>query len=89
MVYKTMKTQQKFPKLFKGLGKLSSRRESVNTPRRVPIPLLLPVKKELQRMEKLGVISTMEAPTDWCAGMVVTSKKGGKVRICVDLTNLN
>ena len=40
-------------------------------------------------MEKLGVISKINSPTDWCAGMVVVPKSNGKVRICVDLTRLN
>ena len=40
-------------------------------------------------MEKLGVITKIEEPTDWCAGMVVVPKQNGKVRICVDLTKLN
>ena len=39
-------------------------------------------------MEKLGVITRVEEPTDWCAGMVVVPKDD-KVRICVDLTRLN
>lgn len=47
------------------------------------------VKAELERMEKLGVISKVNQPTDWCAGMVVMPKGNGKVRICVDLTRLN
>ena len=40
-------------------------------------------------MEELGVIAKVEAPTEWCAGMVVVPKSNGKVRICVDLTQLN
>ena len=40
-------------------------------------------------METLGVISKVEEPTDWCAGMVVVPKADGGVRICVDLTKLN
>ena len=40
-------------------------------------------------MNKLGVISKVTEPTEWCAGMVVVPKPGGKVRICVDLTKLN
>lgn len=40
-------------------------------------------------MEDLGVISKVEAPTDWCAGMVVVPKADGNIRICVDLTKLN
>jgi len=37
----------------------------------------------------MGVISKVTEPTEWCAGMVVVPKPGGKVRICVDLTKLN
>ena len=40
-------------------------------------------------MKKLGVISKVEKPTCWCAGMVVVPKKSGEVRICVDLKSLN
>ena len=59
------------------------------TPRRVAIPLLPRVKAELERMVQLGVISPVEDPTEWCAGMVVAQKTNGSVRICVDLTRLN
>lgn len=88
-----------FPDVFRGLGKLKDNyvidlKEdatpyALTTPRRVPIPLLPKVKEELQRMEKLGVITRIEEPTDWCSGMVVVPKQNGKVRICVDLTKLN
>ena len=40
-------------------------------------------------MGKLGVISKVDKPTHWCAGMVVVPKKSGEVRICVDLKPLN
>ena len=40
-------------------------------------------------MEKLGVISKVDQPTLWCAGMVVVPKKSGDVRTCVDLKPLN
>ena len=39
-------------------------------------------------MEHLGVISPVDEPTDWCAGMVVALKSDGKGRICIDLTKL-
>jgi len=37
----------------------------------------------------MGVISKVDKPTPWCAGMVVVPKKSGAVRICVDLKPLN
>ena len=37
----------------------------------------------------MGVISKVNEPTLWCAGMVVVPKKSGAVRICVDLRALN
>lgn len=40
-------------------------------------------------MEAMGVISKVEEPTPWCAGMVVVPKKSGTIRICVDLKPLN
>nr|XP_055068361.1 uncharacterized protein LOC129450004 [Misgurnus anguillicaudatus] len=62
---------------------------SLHAPRRVPLPLMGKVKEEIDRMERMGVITKIEEPTDWCAGMVVVPKKGGTVRICVDFTKMN
>ena len=83
----------RFPQVFKGLGKLSGSYTiklkegatpfALTTPRRVPIPLLPKVKEELRRMENMGVITRIDEATDWCAGMVVVPKTSGKVRICV------
>ena len=89
-----------FPKLFKGLGKLDgpdyviklkpdAKPHALCTPRRVPVPLLSKVREELSRMEQMEIISKVDEPTEWCAGMVVVPKPNGKVRICVDLTKLN
>ena len=35
------------------------------------------------------MISKIDEPTPWCAGMVVVPKKTGNIRICVDLKPLN
>ena len=91
--------KRKFPQLFQGLGTMKGEYEirlkpnatphALFTARNVPIPLREKVREELHRMETLGVISKVDVPTDWCAGMVVVPKKNGSVRICVDLKPLN
>ena len=90
---------EKFPTLFTGLGRLKdsyciklkqgAQPFALSAPRRIPIPLLPKVKQELDRMTKLGVITEVTEPTEWCAGMVIVPKPNGQVRICVDLTKLN
>lgn len=40
-------------------------------------------------MEDLGVIAPVEEATEWCSGMLIVPKPIDKVRICVDLTQLN
>ena len=88
-----------FPNIFQGLGNFGdpykiklregAKPYALHTPRHIPIPLRQQVKEELDRMERIGVISQVEEPTQWCAGMVVVPKKTGDVRICVDLKPLN
>ena len=88
----------KFPDLFQGLGNLGepydiqlqpdAKPYSLFTPRHIPLPLRPQVKAELDRMEA-GVISQVDIPTPWCAGMVVAPKKNGSISICVDFKPLN
>jgi len=90
---------KKFPTLFTGLGRLKDSYRiklkagatpyALSVPRRIAVPLLPKVKQEIERMVKMGVITEVTEPTEWCAGMVVVPKPSGKVRICVDLTKLN
>ena len=89
-----------YPSLFTGLGTLKgdsyviqlkpdAKPFALYTPRNVPIPLRKKVQNELSRMQSLGVISPVEEPTQWCAGMVVVPKPSGALRICVDYCQLN
>ena len=88
-----------FPNVFKGLGNLGEEfviklkpdatPYALFTPRHVALPLRPKVEQELVRMESMGIISKVDEPTPWCAGMVVVPKKSGAVRICVDLKPLN
>ena len=92
--------KEKYPNLFTGLGQIKHQEYiikltqeatsfAITVPRQVPIPLRKETKRELQRMERNGVISRVEDSTEWCAPMVVTPKSSGKFRVCVDLTRLN
>ena len=47
------------------------------------------VKAEVYRIEKLGVISKVDQPTEWCSYMVIVPKGNDKVRICLDPLRLN
>ena len=86
---------QRFPSLFGKLGKLqgsyyiklkeSAVLFSLNTPRRVAIPLLPKVQKELERMERIGVISQVEQATPWCAGMVIQMEEFAYMSILLSL----
>lgn len=57
--------------------------------RRIPQALMGRVKKELERMEKSGIIKKITKPTEWVNQMAVVAKKDGSLRICIDPRNLN
>lgn len=89
---------QHFTDVFKGFGTLpftykiqlkEGAQPVVHAPRRVPAPLRDALKKELERMTNLGVIRKVEEPTDWVNSMVVTKKKSGELRTCMDPKDLN
>ena len=97
-VKKEQAVLDQFSGVFEGLGKLegnytiklqdNAKPFAVTTPRRVPIPLLELVRKELDRMEKMGVIS----PDPRTDGLVrwhryLSGKRMGKSDV-VDLTRL-
>jgi len=87
------------PNLFGQLGKLEGEYcirlsdgavpYQISNSYHVALPLLPTVKTELSQMLKDVVISEVNEPTDWCAGMVVVPKKNSKIRICVDNTKRN
>ena len=90
--------QKMYPKVFSGLGMLEPAHHMeiktnaipvVNPPRKIPATLREKVKKELDEMEKAGVIIKVEEPTDWVKSLVVVEKANGQLRLCVDPRNLN
>ncbi len=92
------RVKQQFPNLFNGLRKIKGEFNivlkpdavpfSISTPRPIALPLLPKVKEELARMESQGVIRRVDEPTEWCAGMVVATKRARRVQICLYLTEL-
>ena len=59
---------------------------SVHTPRTIPYAYREKLQAELQSLEDHGVITPVSYPTEWCAPIVVTPKKGtNDIRMCVDL----
>ncbi len=57
--------------------------------RKVPLALDAEVKEELNRMEREGVITRVNEPTDWCSPMLVRRKPNGLLRVCMDPRYLN
>ena len=90
---------KEFPSLFTGLGEVDGEYSIkikpdaepyvLNTPRRIPLPQMDKVKKELERMQRLNVIKPVGEATEWCSPMVIVPKPNGDLRICTDLTKLN
>ena len=57
-------------------------------PRRASKEHVDAVKLEVQRLKEAGVIREIFFPK-WLANTVVVKKKNGKLRVCVDFTDLN
>ncbi|GBN11189.1 hypothetical protein AVEN_184739-1 [Araneus ventricosus] len=62
---------------------------AIMVPRRVPIPLKDALQKKLDEMITKEIIEPVDEASEWCAPMVIVSKKQGDIRICVDLSELN
>jgi len=57
--------------------------------RKVPFPVRDQLKGELDKMERMKVITPVDEPTDWLSSLVVVNKKNGKLRVCLDPRDLN
>lgn len=87
-----------FPDVFSGTGCLGrpyhlTLREGaqpiVQPARRVPQALRTPLKSELDRMEKEGIIRKVPGPSEWVSPLVLIRKKDGSLRVCMDPRELN
>ena len=57
--------------------------------KRVPFHVRKKLEEQLLNDEKLGVIEKTEGPTPWVSPVVVVPMKDGKVRVCVDMRQVN
>ena len=61
----------------------------IHAPRRVPVALQEPLRKELENLTKQGIIAKVERPTDWVNSCVCVTKPNGSIRLCLDPKDLN
>ncbi|GBN94349.1 Uncharacterized protein K02A2.6 [Araneus ventricosus] len=88
----------KYNQVFEGLGNLPGKDRItlcensvpvVSVTRKVAFSLPEPLKAELDRMVKAGVIKKVTELTDWVSPLVIVQKKNGAFRVCLDPQNLN
>ena len=87
-----------YPEQFDKMGKLPGEyhivlergsQPVIHAPRKCPIHLKDELKQELDDMEQKGVIKKMTEPTDWVSSTVISRRKNGKLRVCLDQKDLN
>ena len=57
--------------------------------RRTPLAVRPRLKTELERLVNLGVLTEVNEPTPWVSQIVITEKKNGSLRLCLDPHELN
>ena len=95
----SIKAMDKYADVFsKDLGKFSGRHHLKVDPsvmpvvmpdRHTPLSVRPALKAELDRLCKLKVIRPVDMPTPWVSQLVLTRKKNGQIRICINPQELN
>ena len=92
---------EKYKKLFTGIGhfkcvlaefKLKDNAVPVQKPpRRIPVAMRHEFQEEINSMVKAGILAKLDKnqATEWLNSYVVVRKPSGKLRVCLDLTDLN
>ncbi|KAL6462444.1 hypothetical protein MHYP_G00288660 [Metynnis hypsauchen] len=90
---------EEFADVFKGIGLFPGEcvlqlkpavTPVVCPPRRIPYALRGRLKDELDKMEKMDIITKVTEPTEWVNALVAVEKpKTGKLRVCLDPRPLN
>ena len=88
----------RYPELFSGLVEFREEYTILTDPNVIPeqqVPRKLPfakldkLKETLLDLKKKGVIQDEPGPTPWISNLVITEKKSGELRICLDPKPLN
>ena len=91
---------KKYSTVFKGQGKLNNQQVKLHIrddikpvmqpQRRIPYHVRKDVARELAKLEEQDIIEkVVDQPTPWISPIVVTPKKDGGTRICVDMREAN
>lgn len=89
---------KEFSDLFSGVGCLpepyciqleDNAKPVVHATRRVPVPLMKPLKECLDELVKANIIKKVVGVSDWVNALVLVRKADGKLRICLDPKDLN
>ncbi|KAJ8349864.1 hypothetical protein SKAU_G00249940 [Synaphobranchus kaupii] len=57
--------------------------------RNIPLSVIDKLKDTLQDLEKRDVITAVKEPTEWVNSLVITEKKNGTLRVCLDPCDLS
>ena len=57
--------------------------------RKVPYARYDTLKQTLSDLEKKGIVASVDKPTDWVHNLVITEKRDGRMRVCLDPKPLN
>ena len=77
---------KEYSDVFQGIGKLKGQykleieenaKPVVHLPRRVPVALKGKLKRELERLQSLGIIEKVIEPTPWVSSLVIVQKPNG------------
>ena len=89
---------KEFPDQFTGIGRFPGIYKIwlqydvhpvIHAPRKCPITLCLKVKKHLNKMECLEVITHVDEPMDWVSSITYIQKANGELCLCLDPCDLN
>ena len=91
--------QTKYPKVFRGIGKLKEYRLKLHVepevtpvaqkPRRVPFALREKVTAKVEDLIAKDIVERVDGPTSWVSPVVVAPKSQGDIRLCVDMRKAN